>query len=423
MKKPALGTRVTTTTAIVVVAAIVTGLLVVRQLRDPWTRDGQVQAQVIMIAPRVTGTVVEVAVVDNQPVARDDVLFRIDPSDFELAVASARVALQQARDQVQSLEAAVGAAEAGVREAEAAVTTADAQIESARATVTSAEGQVAAAQARLRSARASIAKAEAQLVDAVQKRDRAKRLADDGAGSVANAESTAAAAAAAEATVEGAQASLDEAQATFDQAEAGLRQAGAGLSSAEAGRVEAEARLASAEADLVKARADLGARGEQNVRIESAKVSLARAELDLERSVIRAPMDGYVVNLNVDVGDYASPGTAMLAFVDGASFHVQGYFRETQLRRIAPGDRAIVTLMSHRGTPIEGVVESIGWAINPPDVATTAGASGLVPQVEPSFDWIRLAQRVPVRIGLGEIPDDVQLVSGTTVSVAIRPER
>ena len=71
---------------------------------------------------------------------------------------------------------------------------------------------------------------------------------------------------------------------------------------------------------------------------------------------------------------------------------------------------------------VEGEVESIGYAINPPDVATIEGTNGLVPQVEPSFDWIRLAQRVPVRIALGAIPDGVQLVSGTTASVAIEPE-
>ncbi len=86
-----------------------------------------------------------------------------------------------------------------------------------------------------------------------------------------------------------------------------------------------------------------------------------------------------------------------------------------------PGDRAIITLMSHRDQTLEGEVESIGWAINPPGVATTAGSQGLIPQIEPSFDWIRLAQRVPVRIRMSEVPDRIQLVSGTTASVVVRP--
>jgi multidrug resistance efflux pump len=420
-KKPHLGTRLSVTGAVIAVAVIVGGLLYLRLARHPWTRDGQVQANVVMITPRVQGIVVEVAVDDNQPVREGDLLFEIDPSDYDLQVASARVQLDQARQQVAALEAAVEAAEAGVHEAEAGVATARAQIESAHAQVAAAEGKVAGAEAGLRSARATIDKNIAALEEAIRDRDRAQKLAKDGAGSVANAESRAASVEKAEATLEGARASEQEAQAGADQAEAALRQARAGLASAHAGLGEAEARLASARAALIQAEANLGAPGEENVQIRAAKVNLQSAELALEWTAVRAPADGYITNLNVDVGDFASPGTPMLAFVDTASFHVEGYFRETQLRHIERGDRALVTLMSHRGRPIEGVVESIGWAINPPDIATTAGSGGLVPQVEPSFDWIRLAQRVPVRIRIVEVPKGVQLISGTTASVAIRP--
>jgi len=422
VKKPKPGTRVLTTGAIIAVAVIAGGLLYFRYVRRPWTRDGQVSAKIIMVVPRVTGVVVDVPVIDNQHARRGDVLFVIDPSDYELAVASTRVQLDEARQQVAALEAAVVAAEAGGREAEAGITTALAQIDSARAQVASAEGSVSASNAGLTSAQAGIDKSKAALEQSIRDRDRAQALAKDGSGSVATAESKAAAVQEAQATLDGSRAGLLEAQATLDQSEAGLRQARAGLAGAEAGLGEAEAQLASARAGLVQARANLGAPGEANVQIRAAEVNLATAELDLQRTTVRAPTDGYVTNLNVDVGDYAAPGTPMLAFVDSASFYVQGFFRETQLRHIEPGDRAVITLMSHRGKPIDGVVESIGWAINPPDIATTEGTSGLVPQVEPSFDWIRLAQRVPVRIRLGEIPDGVQLVSGTTASVVIKPE-
>ncbi|MCP3905305.1 MAG: HlyD family secretion protein [Planctomycetes bacterium] len=382
-----------TTGAIVVVAVIALGLLYLRSTRNPWTRNGQVSANIVMIAPRVTGLVVEVGVVDNQPVQAGDLLFRIDPDDFELAVASARAQLDQARQNVASLEAAVVSAEAAITEAEAGVTTARAQ--------------VAAAEAGLKAAKASIDKSEAGLEQASRDSERADKLAADGAGSVSHAESR--------------QASEEKAQATLDGACAGYEQAEATLEQARAGMAQADARLVSARAQLAQARADLGTPGEENVQVRSAKVSLAQAELDLERSAIRAPADGYITNLNVDVGDYASPGTPLLAFVDGASFHVEGFFRETQLRHIEVGDRAAVTLMSHRRQKVWGTVESIGWAINPPDIATTTGTSGLVPQVQPSFDWIRLAQRVPVRIRIDSVPDGVQLISGTTASVVIRP--
>lgn len=422
MKKPRLGTRMLTTGSIIVVAVVACGFLYLRFVRHPWTRDGQVTADIIMVAPRVTGVVVEVNVIDNQFARQDDVLFEIDHSDYELEVASAQVQLEESRQQVAALEAAVVAAEAGVKEAETGITTAKAKIDSAKAQVAAAEWGVAAAEAGLKAARASIDKSQASLDESVTDRDRAQKLAKQGAGSVANAERKAAGVKEAEATLAGARANELQAQAAIDQAKATLEEARAGLASAEAGIDEADAQLASARADLVQAQANLGVPGEENVQVRAAKVSLARAELDLERTWVRAPTDGYVTNLSVDVGDYASPGTPLLAFVDSTTFHVQGFFRETQLRHIQPGDRAVITLMSHRDQPIEGVVESIGWAINPPDIATTEGTSGLVPQVQPSFDWIRLAQRVPVRVKLGKIPEGVQLVSGITASVVVKPQ-
>jgi multidrug resistance efflux pump len=390
---PKPGNRKLTTGVIVVVAVIVSVLLYMRYVRNPWTRNGQVNAQIVMIAPRVTGLVVEVGVVDNQPVEKGDLLFRIDPDDFELAVRSARTQLDQARQNVASLEAAVVAAEAAITEAEASVTTARAQ--------------VAAAAAGLKAASATIDKSRAALEQARRDSERADKLAADGAGSVSRAESR--------------QASKEQAEAVLEESRAGHEEAEATLAQARAGQAQADARLVSAQAQLQQARANLGERGDANVQVRAAQVALAEAELDLERSEIRAPADGYITNLNVDVGDYASPGTPLLAFVDAATFHVQGFFRETQLRNINVGDRAIITLMSHRRERIYGTVESIGWAINPPNIATTTGTNGLVPQVQPSFDWIRLAQRVPVRIKIDSVPDGVQLVSGTTASVAIRP--
>ena len=420
-KKPKLPTRLLTTGAVVVVAVIAVGFLYSRYVKAPWTRDGQVSADIVKIAPQVTGTVDEVSVVDNQFVRKGDLLFEIDPVDFELRVETARIQLEEARQQVASLEAAVTAQEASVSQAEAVIRTAKAQIEAAKAAVAAAEGKVSSGYAGLRSAQASINKCTAQLEEKIRERDRAQKLAADGAGSVAMAEGKAAAVQAAEATLEGARASLSEAEASLYQGEASLDQARANQVIAEAGLGEADAALATALAKLAQAQANLGVPGEENTQIRAAKVNLAQAELKLGWTQIRAPADGYVTNLGVDEGDFAFPGIPMLAFVNSASVHVKGFFRETQLRHIKPGDRAVVTLMGYRNKPIEGVVDSIGWAINPPKIATTEGMSGLVPQVQPSFDWIRLAQRVPVRVRLGDIPEGVQLISGTTASVVIKP--
>jgi multidrug resistance efflux pump len=138
---------------------------------------------------------------------------------------------------------------------------------------------------------------------------------------------------------------------------------------------------------------------------------------------MNAPFDGYTTNLDVNEGTFCFPGIPIAAFVDSSSFRVDGYFQETKLKHIKPGDRAIITLMSLPDTKLKGVVDSIGYAVNPPNIADTEGVSNLVPQVEPTFDWVRLPQRVPVRIHLDEVPEDIQLVAGMTASVAIRPSR
>jgi len=197
----------------------------------------------------------------------------------------------------------------------------------------------------------------------------------------------------------------------------------AAVDSARAAFSEAEAAVASAQAGLDQARANLGEPGEANVRIREAKVQLEDAELYLGWTSMYAPFDGFITNLEVNEGQFAAPGHPIAAFVDSSSFRVDGYFQESKLKHIKPGDRADMTLMSHPDIELTGVVDSIGYAINPPNTASTEGALFLVPMIQPTFDWIRLPQRVPVRIHLEDVPEDIQLVSGMTTSVAIRPSR
>ena len=178
--------------------------------------------------------------------------------------------------------------------------------------------------------------------------------------------------------------------------------------------------LAQNQAKLAEATQTLGATGDTNYRIQAAQVALGQANLNLSWTKIVAPSDGYVTNLNVDEGDYVPAGGAVLAFVDSTSFWVSGYFMETQLRHMKPGDRAVITLMAHPYQPLIGEVDSVGWAIAPPDIADVTGNRYLVPMIQPTFDWVRLAQRVPVRIKITQVPDGVELIVGLTASVAIR---
>ena len=378
------------------------------------------RANVVKIAPRVSGYLVEVGVKDNQFVKEGEVLFRIDPSSYQLAVEQAEVALDQAREDVQALEAAVRAAETLVKQKKASVQSAKGQVDAAQAGIKSAQAAVKESETKVTAAKAVIDQVKAQLDEVQREAVRARKLAEKEAGSIEIAEAK-------EAAVRAYEAELEKARASLQQAEAGLVRSQAAEDEAEAQRViaqngllEAETGVETAHADKDQADATLGAKGEQNVRIRNAKVKLEQAKLDLSWTEIVAPGDGYITNMSLMPGTFVSPGTAFALFVDSESFRVDGYFQETKLKNLQPGDQAIVTLMGYPDRPILGEVESIGYAINPPNLANTQAPQNLIPTIEPTFEWIRLAQRVPVRVRLKEIPEGMQLVAGTTVSIAIR---
>lgn len=146
-----------------------------------------------------------------------------------------------------------------------------------------------------------------------------------------------------------------------------------------------------------------------------AQASLEHAQWQLSQTLIKAPVDGWVTNLSTRVGDYASVGRPLFALVDSHSFYVIGYFEETKLRHIRAGDSAEVILYSSK-QKLQGHVSSIGRAIV--DQSVESG-TGLVADIKPNIPWVRLAQRVPVRIELSGLPPEITLISGTTCTVSI----
>jgi multidrug resistance efflux pump len=411
------------TLALALVAVVAAYLAYQRWTETPWTRDGQVRADIVKIAPRVSGYIVQVLVEDNQFVRKGELLFKIDPSLYKLSVDTAQVRLEQAQQEVAALEAAVSAAEAKVAEAEASVMSARGEISKAAAGIRSAAAGVKDSEASEAAALAGIKQAEAELSEARAESDRAQRLLKQEAGSLEVAQQKAAAVAVAQAALDVASAKARQAHSKLIQARASQDVAGAELTIAENALAETNAALASATASLAQAKANLGEPGDANVRIRGAMVQLEEAQLNLSWTSMYAPFDGFITNLDVSDGQFGSSGIPIAAFVDSSSFRVDGYFQESQLKHIKRGDRAIITLMSHPDFELKGVVDSIGYAIDPSKIAKTEGPSNLVPQIEPTFDWVRLPQRVPVRIRLEDVPEDIQLISGTTASVAIRPSR
>jgi len=148
---------------------------------------------------------------------------------------------------------------------------------------------------------------------------------------------------------------------------------------------------------------------------DAAVAAVGVARLNLARTEVRAPVNGHVTNLLVDRGDYATAGRAMLAIVDSDSFYIAGYFEETKLRYINIGDPVSVRLMGY-DAPIQGHVQSVARAIADRENVI---ASDLIANVNPTFNWVRLAQRIPVRIAIDKVPDGITLSAGMTATIVV----
>lgn len=264
---------------------------------SPWTRDGRVRANVVLLAPDVSGIVSQVLVRDNQLVKAGDVLFTVEKDRFELAVQQTQAAVDAQATVIANLKLRL----------------AQAQRESRRNT---------------------------ELGDLLSEEAREQtRL------------------------------QLDQTRGELRSAEAVLRQ---------------------------------------------VQVSDRTARLNLKRTEVRAPVSGTVTNLDLRAGTHTSAGRPVMALVESASMYVEGYFEEDKLAHIHVGDRVKVHPMG--AGMVEGTVESIAAGIAERDRSNSAN---LLPSVNPTFNWVRLAQRIPVRVRLDPVPDGKQLIAGQTVSVEV----
>jgi multidrug resistance efflux pump len=202
---------------------------------------------------------------------------------------------------------------------------------------------------------------------------------------------------------------VDDAQAIVEQTKEQLTLA----------RAESERRAQLTELAVTKEQQQIYATGAATAAAsyQQARSRLAKAEYDLSRTEVHSPVDGWITNLSLRQGDYAIAGQRALSVVDAHSFWVDGYFEETTIGPITEGDPASVWLM---GFPqeIKGHVDSLARAINVPNAQPNAAG---VADVNPVFTWVRLAQRVPVRIHLDVVPDGVTLVQGMTATVLVHP--
>jgi multidrug resistance efflux pump len=183
---------------------------------------------------------------------------------------------------------------------------------------------------------------------------------------------------------------------------------------AQATRAQVEA----ARAELARAQDLLGQLGDVNARRQAAAAAVRDAELDVEYCYVRAPFDAYVTNLNIAVGQYANQGEQVFALIDDREWYVMANFRESFLASIMPGMAVEVYLISYPNRRFQGRVQGIGWGLHQVNGASV----GVLPQVEPTLNWVRLAQRFPVRIVLEEPDPEQPYRMGQTAVVTVRGE-
>ena len=258
-----------------------------------------------------------------------------------------------------------------------AVSQAEATVQQAQASIQNIDAQITVQQTQIKANQAQLDQAQAALVFARQQAVRYQALAKDGYGSVQDAQ----------------------------QYTSQLHQQEAAVETAVENLNLAERQIASLKAQRVSAVASLA----------QAKAQLRQAQVNLERTRIVSPVDGYVTNLLAQLGDYLNVGANAISVVDANSFWVDGYFEETNLAPIQVGDRAQIKLMGYNQV-VRGHVDSIARAIN---VANAQPNSQGVANVNPIFTWVRLAQRIPVRVHIDEVPPGVVLAAGMTATVEI----
>jgi membrane fusion protein (multidrug efflux system) len=341
------------------------------------TDDAQVDGHVTPIAARVAGTVHEVLVEDNQRVAKDDALVRLDPTDYEVAVA--RVEADHA-----AAEAALAAARAGVP---ITTTTTASQVHVAEAEVARANAAAEAAVAKLEAARARAREAEANATRAARDLERMRQLVAKDEVAEQQFDTAQAAAVAAQATAEAAQAAIREAEHAQEQARNAVVQAEAGLRAA---------RTAPEQVAVTRSQAEAAA-----ARLEQAKAALRQAQLNLSYCVVRAPSAGVVSKKSAEPGQIVQAGQPLLALVNLDDVWVTANFKETQLKRVLPGQTVTIKVDAYDRS-YRGRVDSIA--------AATGARFSLLPPENATGNYVKVVQRIPVKIVLDEGQDAEHLL-------------
>lgn len=390
---------------LIVIAVLVVAIIVAIPVYSYYsvresTDDAQVDGHVIPISPRISGNVLSVLVNDNQGVRAGQELVRLDPADYKVAVAQVQAQVTGSEADIQESEQNVPVTNINTT---SQISTSVTQEQQARASVAAAQQGVNAAKARINAANAALAQREANFVKAQKDLARFKSLVDKDEISKQDYDSAVAAADASAAQVESGKADVVEAQNNLDQAIAQVDEAKARLATANVQRRQSEQLQARQNAVTL-------------ARFESAKASAAekkadldKARLNLEYTVLKAPVDGVVTRKSAEPGIQVAAGQQLMAIVPLDDVWVTANFKETQLRKMRIGQRVEIEVDAYGGSRrYKGHVDSI---------AAASGAKfSLLPPENATGNYVKVVQRVPVKIVLepGENRDR-RLIPGMSV--------
>ena len=356
------------------------------------TDDAQVDAHVTPVAARVGGTVIEVPGKENQQVEAGTVLVVIDPRDYQ-------VALEKARAEVATAEADAAAARVNIPITSTAATgnvsNARGGVEQAEAGIDTAQRGIEAATARLATAQARQREAEANAARTAKDVERFKGLlAKD---EIAQQQYDAAVAAA-----DAARAAADSAKAQVQEAQAGISVAQSQLMQARAGHTQAAAQLQTAQTAPEQVAAQRARASSADARVLQQRAALQQAELNVQYTTLKAPMKGIVSKKGVEVGQVIQPGQPLMTVIPLEEVWVTANFKETQLQSMRPGQPAVIEVDAYGGREFKAHVESLA--------AATGSRFSLLPPENATGNFVKVVQRVPVRIVLDEKQDAAQLL-------------
>lgn len=350
------------------------------------TDDAQIDADAVTASARVGGTVLHVHVTDNQQVKKGDLLVELDPADLAARVRQSEAGLAAAQAQASAADAQVGIVDAT---AKGGLSAARAQLSGSAVSIASADSQIAAARASLARAQAEATKADADL-------ERGEALRKDEAIP--------------QAQLDGYRSSAQAARAQVAQAEALLAASVDTRRTAQSQIAEAQGRVqqstpVDAQLAAARANADLA-----HANVQAAEAALALARLQLSYTRIESPVDGHLSRLAMHEGQLVQTGQQVVTVVPNTTYVIAN-FKETQVGAMRPGQRAEVTIDAYPGRTFEGKVESASPG--------TGARFSLLPADNASGNFVKVVQRVPVRIAWVDVPPDVQLAAGLSVDVTV----